>query len=171
MDEAVLGHVLARGPGLHLLQGGQAARGSRDELVGPAYMPLAHPARVVALGSQLRGEGGEFFIELDPVGHDAVGLRVEPGEDAGPGGGAGESGNVVLVESHAAGGEAVEVGCVDVRVAVGPHGVQALLVGHDVEHVRTAEALRAALASLSAQSDGCSGASEALNEAPAVNTH
>jgi len=126
---------------------------------------------VVALCGEFGGEGGKLFVQLHAIDHNAMGLGVESGEDAGPGGRTWEGGDVILVEPHAPGGEPVEVGGVDVRVPVGAHGIQALLVGHDVEDVGTAEALGAALASLGAQSDGCSGAGEALNEAPAVNSH
>ena len=135
--------------------GGVEAVGLRGGSAGAAAeVPFAKVRGGVAGGLEEAGEGGDLGVE--PVGHgtggvlrgarevtvDAVtGGRVG-GHESGTAGRADGGGDVKLLEPGAFAGEAVEVGCLDVRVA-GKGGVaKALVIGEDEDDV--GGALRAA---------------------------
>ena len=95
---------------------------------------LAHQRGLVAEGVPGVVHRGDALVEFCPEGVGAVLARILAGQQAGAGRRAGRIGAVGAVKDHAACGQAVEVGCLDLGVVV-PHRHPVLLIAGDEEDV------------------------------------
>ena len=131
---------------------GQDARGrpgvaqevlaDETQVAGPRLfvnVPLPGVAAVVACALQVVVDPFDSFLQAEPIGRDAVLVRVDAGVERRPGRGADGRGCEGVVEADAAGGEAVDMGgATDVIEAVGADRVAALLVAHKDKDVARA---------------------------------
>src|SRR5262249_23134844 len=101
-----------------------------------AEVPFADHAGVIAGGLEVLGERRLAAVEAVEDG-DAVHVGIFAGEDGRPAGGADGIGDQATVEAHPLPGDAVDLRCLVDFAAVGADGVGGVIVGHDVQDVRS----------------------------------
>ena len=104
---------------------------------------VSEPNYVVSAAYTVKGEDGEYTSEIQNTAFFEVGAetdypvpgRVLTGEDARPIGHANRRGHEDVVEDHSAGGQAVDVGCLDDLITHAPQGVPTLVVGQEHDDI------------------------------------
>ena len=136
-DHLALGHlhhlgvVVAPLAGKHgpVVESGWPVRRALPEV------PLADVRGLVAGGLQQLGEGLQAVVHHRGQRGHAVHVVVGAGQDRGPARGADRVGAEAVVEAHATGGDAVELGCAIDAAAVAAHRVRRMVVAHDEQNV------------------------------------
>ena len=107
------------------------------EAGGQAFeVPLADDGRLVARLLEQLGHGLLGAVEhAGGVVREAVGVAVLARNHAGTAGAAQRVGHEAVGEAHTVGGDAVEVGRLDVAAVVAAHHLRRVVVGHDVDDV------------------------------------
>ena len=107
------------------------------EAGGQAFeVPLADDGRLVARLLEQLGHGLLGAVEhASSVVREAVGVAVLARKHAGTAGTAQRVSHEAVGEAHAVGGNAVEVGRLDVATVVATHHLSRVVVGHDIDNV------------------------------------
>ena len=126
-----LGVVVASLAGEHgpVVEAGRPVRRSLPQV------PLADVRGLVAGGLQQLRKGLQAVVHHGGQRGDAVQVVVGAGQDRGPARRADRVGAEAVVEPHAAGGDAVEVGRAVDAAAVAAHGMRRVVVAHDEQNV------------------------------------
>lgn len=120
--------------------------GVRSELGLPAEVPLSHESSRIALRFEQRGQRrsqrGQAAVPIRRGNgehpFEPRALRVVPADQGGTGGRADRAIGVGVGQADAFAGEAVDVGCADIRRAVAADVAVPQIVHHDEDDVRRA---------------------------------
>ncbi|MNN47113.1 hypothetical protein D3C81_1615190 [compost metagenome] len=96
---------------------------------------LAHQRGTYAMGPQVVTDGQFFQRQGHGVPGDLMAADIAPGVGRHPRRAADGALGVGTTETHAGGGQAIDVGGVQVRMAVARQVIAAQLIAHDVQHV------------------------------------
>ena len=103
--------------------------------IGVGKMPLARPRRVIAGSPEHLAHVGDGRVDRLAVDVNARLVRHTTRDEAAARGTADGRGAIRFLEAHPGGGDGVHGRRVQMRIAVGAHGPQCLLVGEDEENV------------------------------------